>query len=49
MTESAKVAGETHYYAAYATFGLAMTSAGYYLMTKKNQKTAIDAGDFTQI
>lgn len=49
MTKSVKVAEETHYYAAYATFGLAMTSAGYYLMTKKTQKAAIDAGDFTQI
>lgn len=49
MTKSVKVAEETHYYAAYATFGLAMTSAGYYLMTKKTQKAAVDAGDFTQI
>jgi len=49
MSKSAKVTEESNFYAAYATFGLAMTSAGYYLMTKKTQKSAADAGDFTQI
>jgi hypothetical protein len=34
MTKTTEVADQTYYYAAYATFGLAVTSAGVYLATK---------------
>ena len=34
MTKSVEVADQTYYYAAIATFGLAVTSAGVYLANK---------------
>ena len=34
MTKSVEVADQTYYYAAIATFGLAVTSAGVHLVTK---------------
>jgi len=49
MTKSVQIADNTYYYAAIASFGLAVTSAGVYLASKKPSKKATEAGDFLLI